>query len=386
MLHEKSLLAIPGPTPLAPSVLRAMAKPMVNHRGELFVELFHDVQQKLQRVYRTTRPVVVMPSAGTGAMEAAIVNFFSPRDKVLALVIGVFGDRWATIAQTYGLDVERVDVPWGQAVDPAVVAERLQADKEHAIKAVLVTHNETSTGITNPLQAISAARGDHPALLLVDAISSMGSLPLEMDAWNLDVVVTGAQKGLATPPGLGFIAFGDRADAERRAARLPRYYWDLDLYLKGWDDANPPYTPSVSLWYALQQALVNLEEETLEGAWARHRLLGEMARAGVAALGLELFADAAHASDTVTAVKAPAGIAPKTLRKIARERFGVVLAGGQKHLIDSIFRIGHVGFVSPQELLQSLAAVEMTLGMQGRPELLGRASAAAQKVWLSSEC
>lgn len=381
MLTEKSLLMIPGPTPIPPQVAAAMTQPMINHRGEAFFALFDEVSAGLQAVFRTKQPVYIFPAAGSGGWEAALVNTLSPGDTVLSVSVGDFGERWYKVAKQLGFTIERLVFEPGQAADPARIAERLQADKERAIKAVLVQHNETSTGVTNDIAAIARVVREHGALIMVDSVSGMGALPLEFDAWDLDVALTGAQKALMCPPGLSMIAFSERARAAYETSKMPRFYWDLKAVHSSYLKRQTPYTPAISMFYALHAALELIQKETVEGAWARHRLMGEMCRAGVKAMGLELLVqDEVRASNAVTAVISP--VDPKKLRKTAREKLGVQLAGGQADLESKIFRIGHLGYVTPNDVLQALAATEMALALNGVNLTIGAAVAAAQKVWM----
>lgn len=381
MLTEKSLLMIPGPTPIPPQVAAAMTQPMINHRGEAFFALFEEVSAGLQELFRTRQPVYVFPGAGSGGWEAALVNTLNPGDTVLSVAVGDFGERWFKVARQLGFTIERLLFEPGQAADPVRIAERLAADREKAIKAVLIQHNETSTGVTNDVEAIAQVVREHGALVMVDSVSGLGALPLEFDAWGLDVVLTGAQKALMCPPGLSMIAFSERARALAETNKMPRFYWDLKAVHNSYLKKQTPYTPAISLFYGLQAALRMIRQETVEGAWARHRLMGEMCRAGVKAMGLTLLAqEEARASNSVTAVLAP--IEPKRLRKTARERLGVQLAGGQADLESKIFRIGHLGYVTPNDVIQALAAAETALALNGHEVQLGAAVAAAQKVWV----
>lgn len=385
MLAEKHLLMLPGPTPVPPQVALAQAMPMMNHRGEAFTALFREITAGLQRVFRTQQPVLVLPGSGTGGFETALQNFVAPGEKVLAVVTGAFGDRWAKGARALGYEVERLDVEWGAAVDPGALRERLATDRDRRVRAVLLTHNETSTGVTNPIRELAQVVREHGALVMVDSVSGLGALPLEMDEWGLDVVLTGAQKALMCPPGLTILAAGPRAWEASDRNPGPRFYFDLRPYRDGHEKASLPYTPALALLYALRESLRLIEKEGLEAAWARHRLLGRMTRAGVRAMGLELLArDERHASDSVTAVKAPPGLSAAAIRRTARERFGVILAGGQGPLSETVFRIGHLGYVVPGDVVQALTAVESALAVHGLPVELGRAAAAAQAVWLTA--
>lgn len=383
MLKEKSVLMIPGPTPVPPQVAMAMAQPMINHRGEAFFQLFAEVSANLKELFRTEQPVYVFPGAGSGGWEAALVNTLNPGDKVLSVIIGDFGERWYKAATALGLPVERMVFESGEAANPQQIADRLEQDTAREIKAVLFQHNETSTGVTNDVAAIARVVRKYGALVMVDSVSGLGALPLEFDAWGLDVALTGAQKALMCPPGLSIIAFSERARALAETNTTPRFFWDLRAVHKSYLKNQTPYTPAISLFYALQAALRMIKDETLEGAWARHRLMGDMCRAGVKAMGLRLLAaDEARASNTVTAVVAP--LEPKALRKTAREQLGVQLAGGQAELEKTIFRIGHLGYVTPNDVIQALAATEMTLALHGIDVQLGAAVAAAQKVWVKA--
>lgn len=367
-------LRIPGPTPCPDDVLQAMSGQMINHRGPEFAELIARVTKGLKELFQTEHDVLILTASGTGAMEALVVNHLSPGDRVLNVSIGAFGDRFATIAETYGASVERLAFEWGTAADPEEVASALAKED---YKAVLVTHNETSTGVTNDLEAIArACRRTRPeVLILVDAISSLGSLPCPVDAWDLDAVATGSQKGWMVPPGLAFVSVRPRAWEAWERAKMPRFYFDLgrarDMLTKG----QTPWTPAVSVFYALDVALKRLLAEGLERIVARHRRYGELTRAGVKSLGLQLFADERYASDTVTAVKVPEGVEGPAINKMLREQYGIVLAGGQGRLAGQIFRIGHLGWVSEEEITATIDALRDALPKLGFavPEAAGRA-------------
>lgn len=360
-MDEKQLLMIPGPTPVPQSVLLAGAKPMINHRGPEFAALLAEVTAGLKRVFQTDHDVFILTASGTGGLEAAIVNVLSPGDLVLSVSIGVFGDRFATIAKTFGAKVESLNFEWGQAVDPEKLRARLAADKKKDIKAVLVTHNETSTGVANDLSTIGPVVREHGALLLVDGISSLLAMDCQTDAWSLDVVVAGSQKAFMIPPGLAFIAISDRAWAAMAGAKMPRFYWDLKKAKDYLERGQTPWTPAVPQFFQLREALKILEAEGLQACFARHARLAAAVRAGVGALGLKLFADPAHASNAVTSVKKPDGIEVSALRKLMLQKYGVVLAGGQQQLQNEIFRIGHLGYVSEPEIIATLGALGLAL-------------------------
>lgn len=356
-------LRIPGPTPCPDKVLQTMCKQMINHRGKEFGEISHQVTSRLKELFQTEGDVLILTSSGTGAMEAAIVNTLSPGDKVLSLSNGVFGDRFATIAERFGANVTRLRFEWGQAVDPDVAKKALESDS--GIKAVLTTHNETSTGVTNDLAAIGGVVRQYDKLHLVDAISSLGCIDLPVDAWGCDVVVTGSQKGWMVPPGLAMVSVSQRAWQAHAEAKMPRFYWDFTLAKDFLEKGQTPWTPAVSVFYALSVALEMLAEEGLHSVFARHTRLGQMTREGVKSLGLSLFADENWASNTVTAVSSPEGADCKKLLEIMREEHGIVLAGGQTSLAGKIFRIGHLGYVTEAEIDDVIAELRRALPKVG---------------------
>jgi aspartate aminotransferase-like enzyme len=356
-------LRIPGPTPCPPEVLAAMARPMIDHRGPEFAALQEAILPRLKSAFQTQNDVLIVTASGTGGLECAVVNTLSPGDRVLAVSIGSFGERFAHIAASYGADVTSLRFESGRAADPDHVARALSADP--SIKAVLVTHNETSTGVTNPLELIAAAVRPSGALLLVDAISSLTSIPVKTDAWGLDVVVSGSQKGWMVPPGLVFVSMSQRAWEASERATMPRYYFDLRLYRESMTKGQTPQTPAVSLYFALDTALDMLEAEGWESIYSRHQACADLTRQGAKRLGLELLADERFASNTVTAVTMPAGVDVNRLRKEMRERHGVVVAGGQGDLSGKIIRIGHLGLVTEADMQDALAALEQSLPVAG---------------------
>jgi len=379
---QKPYLMVPGPTAVPERVLQAMHRPMINHRGPQYEAMFKEISAGLKRLFQTESDVLAFPSAGTGALEAAVVNMLSPGDLVLAVSTGVFGDRFAEIAARYGANVEKMDFAWGTAADPVRLAERLAQDENHAIKAILLTHNETSTGVMNDIEALAKARGGHPALIMVDAVSSLAAMDLRMDAWGIDLVATGSQKALMIPPGLGFIAMNERAWAAQAEAKMPKFYWDAQAVKKSLAKGQNPYTPPVSLFFGLTEAIKCIEEEGLANVFTRHRRLRDMLRQGLQALGLEPLAASDVASPAVTAVKAPEGIEAKKIQKLMREKYGITLAGGQKQLENKIFRVGHVGYVAATDILVTLATLEMALSELGMAVELGSGVRAAQKVMM----
>lgn len=358
-------LRVPGPTPVPPEVLHALTTPMINHRGPEFAAIAHRVTLRLQYFFQTASPLLTFSASGTGGQEAAIANLFSAGDHVIAITIGAFGNRLATIAEKFGLQVTRVEFPWGQAADPAVVEERLKFSTPY--KGVLMTHNETSTGVTNDIETLARlVRQVSPdALIVVDAVSSLGCVPLEMDPWDLDVVFTGSQKGWMTPPGLMMIAAGPRAWAANKTASLPRFYFDWELARKNLEKWQHPTTPPVSIFYALDVALEMMLAEGREAIFERHARIGEYVRWRAKEMGLQLFADHAHASNTVTAIVTPRGIDTKALLKKLREEDQVVFAGGQAQLEGKIFRVGHLGHFEEADLVEAMDKLEIRLGEMG---------------------
>jgi aspartate aminotransferase-like enzyme len=356
-------LRIPGPTPCPPEVLKAMARPMINHRGAEYHQMIADVTQKMKQVFQTKNDLYLLTGSGTGGLEAAVVNVLSPKDKILSVSIGVFGDRWANIAKTFGAEVVKLDFEWGKAADPDAVKKAIQANPD--IKAVLVTHNETSTGVTNDLEAISKVVKNAGKLLIVDAISSMSSIDLSVDKWGCDVVVSGSQKGWMVPPGMAMVSVSAEAWQAFNNAKMPRFYWDFGKAKSYLEKGENPWTPVISVVFAFSVALDMLLKEGLANVFARHARIAQQTREGIKALGLPLFADPAHASNTVTSVSIPAGLDGKKLRQMLQSEYGIVLAGGQQTLDGRIFRIGHMGLVSEKDIKELLAAIKVTLPKAG---------------------
>jgi len=370
-------LRIPGPTALPPSVREAGGRQMVNHRGEEFKSLLGRVTDAMKPYFGTRHDVILLTCAGTGGLEAAIVNTLSPGDPVLAVTMGAFGDRFAKIAEVYGASVTRLDVEWGEAPDPSQVAQAASAIS--GLKAVLLTHNETSTGVTADVKAIAAAvRNVAPeALLLVDAISALGAVPFAMDHWGLDLVVTGSQKAWMAAPGMAMVAVGPRAWAAAETARMPRFYLDLVRHRESAISGETPWTPAVAVLFQVDEGLRLMTAEG-DGVFARHEAAMAMARAGLRAIGFELLADDRVASRTVTAARIPDGLDWKAFNGALKAR-GLVLAGGQGKLKGKIFRLGHLGSVTTDDILAAIGVLEQTaieLGLDVRP---GEAVAAAQR-------
>jgi alanine-glyoxylate transaminase/serine-glyoxylate transaminase/serine-pyruvate transaminase len=360
----RSLMQLPGPTNVPEEVLRAIALPTIDHRGEEFAAIVRSVLRDLGPVFGTSGPVAVYPGSGTGGWEAALVNTLSPGDRVLTCETGFFAAGWAQLAGKLGLDVEVIATDWRGPADPEAIAGALAADGALTIRAVLVVHNETSTGTKSDVAAIRAAIDEvgHPALLLVDAVSSLGAIPVQHDEWRADVTVTASQKGLMLPPGLAMLAVSDGARAAHQSAGLPRAYWDWDAMLAAGETGSLPYTPATNLVVGLRAALDLLLEEGLEAVFARHRRLAGAVRSAVSHWGLEhVCLDPAALSDSVTAILLPEGVADTAIRTSILERFGVTLGGGLGRLRDRCIRIGHLGDVDELMVISVLAALEMGL-------------------------
>jgi len=360
-MDDKMMLMIPGPTPVPERVLLAMAKHPIGHRSSDFSDLVAEVQVGLQWLHQTQHDVLVVAASGTGAMEAGIINFLSPGDQVLVGNNGKFSDRWAKVARAFGLNVTEIKAEWGKPLDPAEFQAALEADKDKQIKAVIITHSETSTGVLNDLETINRYVKAHgEALIIVDAVTSLGACNVPVDAWGLDVLASGSQKGYMLPPGLGFVSVSPKAWAAYETATIPKFYFDLGPYRKTSAKNSTPFTPPVTLYYGLQVALQMMQNQGLEAIFARHDRLKRAARSAMKALNLPLFAADGCASFAATAVM-PQQIEAEAIRKVMKSRFDILLAGGQDHLKGKIFRIGHLGFVSDRDLLTAVGALETTL-------------------------
>ncbi len=370
-------LRIPGPTALPPSVRTAGSRQMINHRGPEFAAMLGRILTGMKPFFGTTSDLAMISTAGTGGMEAVIVNTLSPGDKVLGVSIGSFGDRFAKIAGVYGADVTKLDAEWGYAADPAEIREKLRAMP--GVKAVLLTHNETSTGVMNPIRELAAAiRDERPdALILVDSVSGLGAVPFEMDAWGVDVVVTGSQKAWMSAPGLAMIAASPRGWAAMETATMPRFYLDLRAHRDAAANGQTPFTPAIAVVFQVDEGLRLMAEEGASAIFARHEACAAAARAGLTALGFELFADPRVASKTVTAAHVPDDLDWKAFNGEVKRR-GVVLAGGQGKLTGKIFRLGHLGSVTVEEILGAMSTLEFASLDAGRPVQPGAAVAAAQ--------
>jgi alanine-glyoxylate transaminase/serine-glyoxylate transaminase/serine-pyruvate transaminase len=384
-LPGRHFLQIPGPTNVPDRVLRALAAPTIDHRGPEFGRLGKEVLGGLQQIVKTTGPVIIFPSSGTGAWEAALVNTLSPGDTVLMFETGQFATLWRGVATRLGLAVDFVPGNWRHGVDPGAVEERLTKDRGHQVKAVCVVHNETSTGVASRVGEIRRAmeRAQHPALLMVDTISSLASMDYRHDEWRVDVTVSCSQKGLMLPPGLGINAVSQRALKASEAAKLPRSYWRWEEMLKPNQSGFFPYTPATNLLYGLREALRMLQEEGLDAVFARHARHGEAARRAVQAWGLDLQClDPQEYSNSLTAVRMPEGHDADAFRKIVLERFNLSLGNGLGKVQGRVFRIGHLGDFNDLMLVGTLGGIEMGLGLAGVPHKKGGVQAALD--WLEA--
>ena len=382
-MSGRPFLQIPGPTLVPDRIVRAMAQPIIDHRGPRFEALVRDCLDGLKTVFQTERGhVVLYPGSGTGAWEATVVNTLSAGDRVLACVNGHFATGFARTAAAFGAEIERLELPYGAGVSADAVEERLTADPGHEIRAVLVVHNETSTGVTSDVAAVRRAidRARHPALLLVDTVSSLASIDFRMDAWGVDVALTGPQKGLMLPPGMAILAVSERALSASEKARCPRSFWDWRPVIERNRQGQYPYTPATSLLFGLRESLAMLREEGLPNVFARHARLAEACRRAVRAWPLPLLCrNPAECSNTLTAVVMPAGIDSDELVQRAYRRLELSLGIGLGEVKGKVFRIGHLGGVNELDLLGGLAGVEMTLKDVGVPLTLGSGLAAAQE-------
>ena len=377
----RHFLQIPGPTNVPDRVLRAIDRPTIDHRGPEFAKLGKEVLAGLRKVFRTSQPVVIYPASGTGAWEAALVNTLSPGDRVLMFETGHFATLWHEMARRLDLRADFVPGDWRRGVDPAAVEQKLRGDAQHEIRAVCVVHNETSTGVTSRIPEIRAAidRAKHPALFLVDTISSLGSMDYRHDEWKVDVTVAGSQKGLMLPPGLSFNAVSQKALDTSANAKLRRSYWDWQPMLQANESGFFPYTPATNLLYGLREALQMIDEEGLEKVFERHARHGEATRRAVRAWGLELnCADEREHSNSLTAVRLPDGHDADKLRAIILDRFDMSLGQGLGKLKGKLFRIGHLGAFNDLSLCGTLAGVEMGLRLSGVPHQGGGVDAALQ--------
>ena len=377
----RQFVQLPGPTNVPERVLRAMSRPTIDHRGPECGLLGLEVLEGMKAIFQTSGEVIIFPSSGSGAWEGALTNTLSPGDKVLMFEVGQFAALWIQVAQKLGLNVDVVTTDWRHGVDAQVVEAKLRDDRDHKIKAVCVVHNETSSGVTSSVKAVRAAmkRAQHPALLLVDVISSLASIDFRQDEWEVDVAIGGSQKGMMLPPGLGFNAISDKALAASKTAKLPRSYWEWEPMLSQNKNGFFPYTPATNMLFALRESLNMLREEGLQNVFKRHERHGEATRRAVKAWGLDNVAlDPKEYSNSVTAVYTPAGHSADAFRKVVLERFNMALGSGLGKLADKVFRIGHLGDLNDLMLAGALGGVEMGFELAGVPYRKGGVAAALE--------
>lgn len=359
------MLMIPGPTPVPEQVLLAMTKHPMGHRSGEFSAIMAEVTENLKWLHQTQNDILILAASGTGAMEAGIINFLSQGDKVLVGNNGKFGERWGKVARAYGLEVQEIKAEWGKPLDPNEFKAALEADGEKHIKAVIITHSETSTGVLNDLETINRHVKAHgEALIMVDAVTSLGACSVPVDEWGLDVVGSGSQKGYMMPPGLAFVSVSPKAWKAYETATLPKFYLNLGAYRKSAADNTTPFTPPVSLFFALQAALQMMKKEGLEAIFARHDRQRRATRAAMKALNLPLFGADDCASPAITAVM-PQQVEAEKIRSVMKKQFDIAMAGGQDHLKGKIFRVGHLGFVCDRDILTAVSALESTLSHLG---------------------
>lgn len=381
MLSEQMILRIPGPTPIPPSVGRAMQQPMIGHRAPETAALLEDVQPMLQQIFGTKQTVSVVAGSGTAGLEAAVINSVAPGEKVIVCVTGSFGERFAAICKAYDIDTIVLEETWGSAVSQEKLVKALESHPD--VQAVFFTYCETSTSVLNPIKDLARLVQHHSsALVIVDGVSCIAGVETKMDEWGLDVVVTGSQKALMLPGGLMFASFSEKARVQFKRNPRPRFYLDLEKYEKAANQYSTPFTPATSLLFGLQQVVKLFEQESLQKVYERHALMKDMVRAALKALDMKLLAADVVASPTVTAFMLEKFDA-KEIRKRMKEQFGIQLAGGQGHQSDTVIRIGHMGYCTPADILQTISALEIVLLQLGQTNKTGAGSAAAQQIFLN---
>lgn len=379
LFRDKFRLHVPGPTPIPPRVQHAMNQPMIGHRSKTCSAIIEDCSKRLCPVFGTGQDILIVTGSGTSALESAVTNTVQAGDEVTVIVTGAFGGRFAKITERYGCAVHRLDIPWGKQCAPEQLRNHLRQHPN--VKAVFMTYCETSTGVLNPVQALTEViREETDALSIVDGVSCLGAVPMKMDEWGIDIAVTGSQKALMLPAGLAFVAVSDKGWRTIEQNKAPRFYLDLSAYRKSLSKQTTPYTPAVSLLFGLQEVLNMLEEQGMEHVIARHRLMMEMTRAGIRALRLPLMTSDEAASPTVTSVYGTEDFQVEALRQTLSD-LNVTVAGGQQHLKGQIFRIGHMGYCEPGDILTVIATLEVALKKLNVPVALGQGIQAAEEVW-----
>lgn len=381
MLPDQQFLRIPGPTPIPPSIQHAMSQPMIGHRDQETKDLLHTIKPKLKPIFGTKQDVLIMAGSGTAGLETAVVSAVHPGDEVLVIVTGAFGDRFVQICEAYQIKTHRFDVEWGVAVEPDAITDYL---KQHpGIKAVFATFCETSTGVLNPVKELArVVREQSDALFIVDGVSAVGGAEVKMDDWGIDILITGSQKALMLPPGLTFVAASERAWQVIEKNSRPSFYFDLTKHRQQLEKDATPFTPALSLLFGLKRVLELFDEEGLAVVFDRHELMKNMTRSAFQALGIPLLTSDQAASPTVTAIR-PDDFDPDALRRVLKNEFSMSIAGGQQHLKGQIFRIGHMGYCSPADILQTISVIEYALHKIGKSVELGSGIKAAQETMLS---
>ena len=353
-MQDKLTLMIPGPTPVPERVLSSLGKHPIGHRSQEFQELVKNTTKQLKWLHQTENDVLVITGSGTAAMESGIINTLSYGDKVICGENGKFGERWVKVAKAYGLNVQVIKSNWGEPLDPEKFRESLEADSKKEIKAVIITHSETSTGVINNLKLISEYVNNHgTSLMIADCVTSLGACDVPMDKWKIDIIASGSQKGYMVPPGLSFVAMSKRAWEFQKTSNLPKFYLDLLQYQKAAMKDSNPFTPSVNLYFALETALNMMQNEGLDSIFNRHLRHRNAIQAGITSMGLKLFAPMSDGSPAITSVIAE-GIDAEIIRKVVKEKFDILLAGGQDHLKGKIFRIGHLGYVNDKDIISAI--------------------------------
>ncbi|WP_413389488.1 pyridoxal-phosphate-dependent aminotransferase family protein [Prochlorococcus marinus] len=372
-MQDKLNLMIPGPTPVPENVLSSMSKHPIGHRSGDFQEIVKKTTEQLKWLHQTTADVLTITGSGTAAMEAGIINTLSKGDQVICGDNGKFGERWVKVAKAYGLEVKLVKADWGQPLDPNEFKRLLKEDRDGKIKAVILTHSETSTGVINDLKTINnEVKSNSKAITIADCVTSLGACNIPMDEWGIDVIASGSQKGYMIPPGLSFVAMSKRAWEANEQSNLPKFYLDLKQYLKTSNKNSNPFTPAINLYFALEASLTMMQKEGLNNIFARHARHQKATQEGIKAMGLNLFTKESFGSPAITAVE-PENIDAETIRKLIKNDFDILLAGGQDHLKGKIFRIGHLGFVNDRDIISVISALESTLDKIGELKIpIGR--------------
>ena len=365
-MQDKLNLMIPGPTPVPENVLSCMSKHPIGHRSADFQEIVKKTTDQLKWLHQTNADVLTITGSGTAAMEAGIINTLSKGDQVICGDNGKFGERWVKVAKAYGLDVRVIKADWGKPLDPNEFRMLLEEDKDKKIKGVILTHSETSTGVINDLKAINNEVKNHgKAITIADCVTSLGACNIPMDEWGIDVIASGSQKGYMIPPGLSFVAMSQRAWEANAQSDLPKFYLDLKQYLKTVNNNSNPFTPAINLYFALEAALKMMQKEGLNNIFTRHSRHQKATQEGIKAMGLTLFTEEGFGSPAITAVQ-PEDIDAESVRKLIKNDFDILLAGGQDHLKGKIFRIGHLGFVNDRDIISVISALESTLNKMGK--------------------